>query len=198
MNRDELLDLWITALESGNFIPTKHMLRNNIFEVHDNGYEQASEKAPPKYCCLGVLCEATREAMQGEWIFVEDEEHFYYYYPDEIPAHTTTPIETLLLEGINDEKVTRSLDTDFSYLPQRLVAALHLNCDQGYFDIHELSEELRTEILETADLNQLQDRDDWETTVSLARLNDAMPSDQNTFNIIAKILRERPESLFQD
>ena len=195
--QDELIDLWITALESGDFEPTKHRLRNNLIATGDTG-EEPSKDAPVKYCCLGVLCESTAETMSGEWIYVEEEEEFYYYYPDEIPSHITIPIDQLLVDGIfNNKKYTR-LDATFSYLPGRLIAALNLNGESGSFDLRELSDELQEEILTTVDLQQLQDRDDWEDHISLARLNDCLPSDENTFKLIAKILRERPTSLFSD
>ena len=55
----ELLDQWITALESGAYKQATGQLR-----IHDWTLSQDSYK----YCCLGVLCDLRANRGHGQWI----------------------------------------------------------------------------------------------------------------------------------
>ena len=72
-----------------------------------------------------------------------------------------------------------------SYLPGDVKDLLHLHSDDGYFEITDLSPELQDEIRATLDIHLRGD-------VCLAGVNDLV----DDFDLIIKILKERPPSLF--
>lgn len=65
--REEVLKIWVKALESGKYQQTQGMLR----EIHDDGTSS--------YCCLGVLCDLAEK--DGGPKFIEQMYEEDYEFP---------------------------------------------------------------------------------------------------------------------
>ena len=68
--KKEIADKWVAALRSGDYK-----------QVH------AYLHTPAGYCCLGVLCEITKEEIGATWTFPLDADS--YYFVDEPDARLT-------------------------------------------------------------------------------------------------------------
>ena len=124
------------------------------------------------YCCLGVLCELSE---LGTWI----------------PTSTTSKIKGY---SVDNEVVY-----NFS-LPNELIKELSFNTMDGDFNANDITDELLSEILHHVKLANGADIE-TEEQISLIEINDGfVPQDDSDitspFTLIAKVLREAPESLF--
>jgi hypothetical protein len=96
---------WLSALRSGNFGQTKTQLRN-LFDLN-------------RFCCLGVMCEVFKDAVNGEWkkdLFgIKDEQRYVGGYP---PLAVTkyvgmTDDTQRFISGLNDDGATFAEIADY-------------------------------------------------------------------------------------
>ena len=167
----ELYNNWITALTSGKYTAGNDMLRDR-----KTGHEDL-------YCCLGVVCDLSK---LGRWEISVDEEEFYYRTDDNKDITVDAVIE---LQGASNDNLFVSMH----YLPNDVQHELNLRTNDGTFSFGELSEELRDIITENLTFALDFSRSD---SISLANINDEYPA-QIVFEVVAKILEERPQSLFR-
>ena len=123
------------------------------------------------FCCLGVACDISE---LGQW-----ENNFYKANSD----HT--------------EETSKGDNNQVAMLPRNIRIALDLADNYGKFHILDISPELRIEVLGALRTeSSILAEDLVGGFTSLANIND-FTSDEDGFNLITKILIERPKSLFR-
>ena len=125
------------------------------------------------YCCLGVLCEVSK---LGTWVSYPNENFQAYSIDDDI--------------------------IDNFALPEKLAEEMSFKTPNGDFNLSDLSNDLLPEILYHVELAGGLDIKLVED-ISLVEINDRfVPRDDSDitspFTLIAKVLREAPESLFNE
>lgn len=91
MPNTEVIQKWVTALESGDYQQTKGKLHRE----ESNGINK------PGYCCLGVLCEIA--VQEGIVSVIETRDGYDFYGADGRTGHEDDlPIEVQTWAGLND------------------------------------------------------------------------------------------------
>lgn len=63
--KEEIRDLWVAALRSGEYAQTQKTLRNTF-------PQSESQPLPVGYCCLGVLCDLyAKETGDDRWVQID-------------------------------------------------------------------------------------------------------------------------------
>lgn len=118
--KQEVLDLWIAELESGNYEQATTVLIDNLGD------------GKVGYCCLGVLCEiAVKNEVipprgEDEFFFTEDDDHYLHVPGDKVISwaelglsnpYFKIPVDHPLMEGVNfGDWIIDGQDENFFYL----------------------------------------------------------------------------------
>ena len=140
-------------------------------DSYNQGYGTLRSSNGENYCCLGVLCDISD---LGDWTTVTDDNDGFEYLVNQ--------------------------DYSSSQLPNKIRAQVGLANEAGKFNFYELSPQLRIDILTAMpnrghSLNQIfPSRNRHIFFTALTYINDIV--DKN-FQLVKRILEERPPSLFE-
>lgn len=137
MNK-ELVRQWVEALRSGRYKQGRKALRN----IDDS------------YCCLGVLCDISKEELGIDWKPEEETDDFEIYVmgknggvlPDKVWEYLGKEVDYKVNISTNNSKIPKSVIESF-FLPLKEIHLVTLN------DYHKLSFEQIADIIEEEFLN---------------------------------------------